>query len=273
MTDTNLPGRDTPARILVVDDEPPIRDAIVRALNLMGYRAQEAGSGREALKLLEAAPHDLMVLDMRMPEMDGLEVMRRARQMCPDLLIIILTGYATLESALAAIKSDATDYLLKPTSVHDIAATITTALQARAEQLRKQHLLRVVSQAMDALRQVEATAPSQLPAGIPPERFLRAGPLTFDRRKRLAVVAGDPPRTSELTEGEALILVALMEQLDQTLACRQLARAAWDYDLDEREAQSLVRPYIFRLRHKLEATPDAPQMIRTVRGRGYVFTS
>ena len=259
------------AKILVVDDEQPIRESIARALNLLGYQAQEASSGRQALSMLETQ-FDLMVLDMRMPEMDGIEVMRCARQVCPGLLIIVLTGHATLESAIAAVKSGATDYLLKPASVRDIVAAIATALQSRAEQLRQKQVLRMVGEVMETLRRTE-TPPASLPAQPGPERFLRSGVLTLDRQKRLAVVAGEPPRTAELTEGEVLILASLMGHPDQVFSCQQLARAAWDYDLDEQEAQSLVRPHVFRLRHKIESDPENPRLIRTVRGRGYLFTS
>jgi two-component system, OmpR family, response regulator len=260
---------ETPTRILVVDDEPNIREGLVLALNLMGYRAEEAKSGREALKMLEGTPFDLIVLDMRMPEMDGIEVMQRARRICSDLPIIVLTGHATLDSAIAAVKSGAADYLLKPASLHDIAAAVGTVLRSRTEQLRRQHWLHVMDEAMDALRQTEAPPPSSPPAEMPVERFLRAGPLALDRQKRLVIISSAPPRTAKLTEGETLVLTSLMDRPEQVLACRQLARAAWEYDLDEFEAQSLIRPYIFSLRRKIESDPRNPQLLLTVRGRGY----
>ncbi len=90
-------------RVLVVDDEPTIRKPLVRALELTGYQAVGAASGKEALALLEQVSYDVMLLDMKMPEMDGMQVMDRARQLQPDLLIFILTGHATLESAIAAV--------------------------------------------------------------------------------------------------------------------------------------------------------------------------
>ncbi len=259
---------DTPMRILVVDDESNIRESLVRALNLMGYHAQEAQSGREALEMLESASFDLMVLDMRMPEMDGMEVMQRARRIRSDLPIVVLTGHATLDSAIAAVKSGAADYMLKPASIHDIAAAVATALKSRTEQLRQQHWLSVMGEAVDALRQTEAAPPVPL-AETPTDRFLRAGSLALDRQKRLVVVSSTPPRTARLTEGETLVLTSLMAYPDQVLSCRQLARAAWEYDLDEFAAQSLVRPYIFSLRHKIESDPRNPQILLTVRGRGY----
>ncbi|MDY6875198.1 MAG: response regulator transcription factor [Chloroflexota bacterium] len=273
------PEADPRARLLVVDDDPNTRAGLRDLLGLLGYHVEQAGSGYEALKLLESETYDLVILDMRMPGMDGIEVMRRARQMRPDLLIVVLTAHATLESAIAAVKSDAVDYLLKPINVEGLAATISQALQGRAEQLHRQYLLDVVGQAMDTLRQTESpVAPvssplvSSDPALTPLGRFLERGPLRLDRHKRLAMMKGDPMRTVELTEGEAAILIALMEYPNQVLSCGQLARAAMGYDLDKWAAQSLVRPCIHRLRRKLEATPDKPRLIRTVRGRGYFFS-
>jgi DNA-binding response OmpR family regulator len=210
------------------------------------------------------------VLDMRMPGIDGVEVMRRAREMRPELLIIVLTGHAELESAIAAIESRAVSYLRKPVSVHDIAAAVASALQQRAEKLRLEHLLGVMDQTLRALRGLEV--PGESPSAPKLERFLRVGPVTLDREKRLAVVGGTPARTVELTENETAILAYLMEHPDQVISGRELVRAALGYsDVEEREARSMLRPQIFRLRHKLEADPDEPRLIRTMRGRGYLF--
>ena len=269
------PSKEALARILIVDDEYHIRAAIVHALSLAAYQADEAESGQAALRLLQDTHYDLMVLDMRMPEMDGIEVMQRARQLSPDLLIIILTGHATVESAIAAVKSDAVDYLLKPASIHDIVSTVANALQARAEQVQRQHLLHVMGETMDMLRQTQmpvatTSATEQQPQ---PERFMQVGALTLDRVKRLVITSGAQPHTINLTEGEAAIMIQFMEQPDQVLSCRQLARSTWEYDLDEHAAQSLIHPYIFRLRRKIETDPNHPQLICTLRGRGYLLAT
>ena len=267
------PKPDPRARLLVVDDEANLRAGLRNLLSLMGYHVEEAASGHEALELLENAPYDLMVLDMHMPGMNGVEVMRRARQVRPNLSIIVLTAHASMESAIAAVKSDAADYMLKPFNVEDLAATISHALQERAEHLRHQQLLNLIGQALGTLDQTEEpAAPSSSPSP-PPEYLLHAGSLTLDRRRRLVVMQGDPPLTIELTEGETAILAALMEHPDQVLSCSQLVRAAMGYDLDEQEAQNQVRLYIFRLRRKIEAGSSRPRLIRTMRGRGYFLSS
>ena len=238
------------ARVLVVDDEAHVRSALARSLTLLGYRADEAASGHHALAMLERTPYDAMVLDIRMPGMDGVEVMQWAYQMYPDLSIILLTGHASLESAITAVRSNAADYLLKPASVYDIAAAIARALQQRAQQ-----------------------GP---PRALPPERFLCVGPVTLDRERHLTLVAdtsGGRSLGARLTVSESALLVHLMQHPDTVFSCRELARTALDYDVSRREAQSIVRPHIYRLRKKIEPDPGHPRLIRNVPGEGYFFAS
>ncbi len=264
------------ARILVVDDEANIRKTLTRALELCGYAAKGVTSGKEALAALAKTNYAVMLLDLKLPEMDGLETMRRARQVQPDLMVLILTGHATTESAIAAVKSEAIDYLLKPASISDITAAIARALKKRADQTRPQRLLRSVLETLQrsesadaesgAQKPIAAAEPSHSPAGA----ILRVGAITLDEQTRVVRLDG---RSIELTEGEMTILALLMKRADQVLSCRELTRAAWHYDLEEWESQALVRPYIFRLRQKIEMTPGDPVIIRNVRGRGYLLAS
>lgn len=259
------------ARILVVDDELDIQSALVYALNASGFKAQGAGSGIEALQLLERDPYELMILDMRMPEMDGMEVMRLAHQLYPNLLIIVLTGYATLESAIAAVKTEAVDYLRKPVSNKDVVEAVRQALQKQATQLHRDRLVRSISEAVDTLRQTEApTVP--LPASSAHTRsIIRVDPLSLDRRNRQVVISGKSSQPITLTEGEAAVLACLMAHPRQVLSCIQLTVMAWNYQVDETEAQNIVRPHIFRLRRKLSPVFGGTKLIYTVRGQGYTF--
>ncbi len=270
-----LPESESIARLLVVDDEANIRAGLRDLLSLKGYHVEEAGSGYEALAQLESASYDLMVLDMRMPGMDGVEVMRRARKTHPDLPIIVLTAHASLESAIAAVKLDAADYLLKPFDVEDLIATVSRALQEHTDRLRRRHLLDMMGKALNTLRETEEPLVSPSPAPPPPpsrKRFLRAGTITLDRQRRLVTVQDEPARRAELTEGETDVLVALINHADEVLSCSKLVETAMGYESDEWEAQSMIRPYIFRLRRKLEVIPEKPRLIRTVRGRGYFLS-
>jgi two-component system KDP operon response regulator KdpE len=270
------------ARILVVDDEPHVRSALTRALSLRGYRADEASSGFHALGMLERVPYDLMVLDMRMPGMDGVEVMQRARRVRPDLAIIVLTGHATQESAIAAVKAAAADYLLKPTSSKEMVSAVSETLAERAQTLRRQHLMEVMGQALESLREMDSPDP---PESGPPEapaqedekakvlgRLLKAGAVTLDRQMRqVAIAETEATRTVDLTESEVALLAHMMSHPDESLSAQKLAQDALGYETSERESRNIVRPHIYRLRQKIEKDPQEPQLIRTVRGRGYMF--
>ena len=272
MADTTTASPIPEARVLVVDDEANVRSALVRSLTLLGYRASEASSGDQALEILQGSPYEAMVLDLRMPGMDGIEVMQRARQLWPDLAVIILTGHATLETAISAVKSHAADYLLKPASVHDVASAVANALGQSAVKLRRQRLLQVVEAALDEVRTMDASGDGS-PASVS-QRALSSGCITLDRDKRLAVVRGDQDRasvTAELTVCETKLLAYLMLHPDRVLSCRDLARDALGYGIGEREAQNIVRPHICRLRHKIEPAPAHPRLIRTSPGKGYIF--
>lgn len=264
--DLPLPG----ARVLVVDDELQVRSALVRSLSLLGYRADDAASGYEALEKLEHSPYDVMVLDISMPGMGGVEVMQRAHELWPDLIIIILTGHAGLESAISAVRSGVADYLHKPASAFDIATAAADALRQRAEDLRRQRLFQVMHQALAELRGVKASEEPR-PAHNR-ERFLRAGRVTLDLERRTVAMSrageADDPK-AELTGGEATLLAYMMHRPNAVLSCHELARSALGYDVNEEDAENIVRPHIYRLRHKLEADPREPRLIRTVRGQGY----
>ena len=238
-----------PARILVVDDEARPRMTITHALNLMGYKADEAASGAEALSKLAAHFYDLILLDLRMPGVDGVEVMRQASRLCPDTLVIVLTAHATLESAIAAVRFGAVDYLLKPYSLRDTEAAI--------------------AQALDQRRHIHEPKPGST------ERFLQRGPVTLDLEKRLAIVSAPDDRQgrhAELTGNEAALLGYLMQSPDMVFSCRDLARSPLGYDVSEREAEDIVRPHLSRLRNKVELDPAHPTLIRTIRGKGYLFS-
>ncbi len=262
------------ARILIVDDEPTTCKALTRALTLMGYQVDSALSGQEALARLNASPYDVMVLDLRLPDIQGEEILQQAQQIQPDLLVIILTAYASLESAIAAVKAGAIDYLLKPYSVHALEEAIAKALYRRREQTRRERLLRVIAEAVEQLGLEE---PAGTPAVISPGRFLRQGRITLDREKRMVIIAGLPDQEEAeipLTNSEAALLEYLMERPEIVVSCRELAQNVLGYrDLTEREAEVIIRPLVFRLRKKIEPDSEQPTWIRTVRGKGYFFSA
>ncbi|HLC35625.1 MAG TPA: response regulator, partial [Anaerolineales bacterium] len=173
------------ARILLVDDEPHVLLALGRGLRLKGYNyVDEARSGQEALDKLTRLPYDLMMLDIRMPGMDGLEVLQKAQALRPNLLVVILTGHAALDSAVAALKSGmVVDYLLKPASLEQVDSAIHKALRKRVAEIQQRHSLEAAIAALEQLKS-DGPVPQSKPAALPAERFQYAGPFSLDREKR-----------------------------------------------------------------------------------------
>ncbi len=270
------------SRLLVVDDEPEIRSGLTQILNLEGYTADEAASGNEALSILKHNPYDLMLLDLHLPGLDGLQVMQQARQTWPELLIIILTGHATLESAIAAAKSDeVVDYLLKPASNEEILDAVHRALNKQVEKSSQQRLIRAAREILNVVDQpnpepslppAPESPPEPQPSAVALPQFIKISPFFLDRKKRLVTLEGNPANQVELSKGEATVLASLMSFPDQILSCRRIIFIGWGDILDEDEAESVTRPYISRLRQKLEPNPKKPRFICTVRRRGYRFS-
>jgi DNA-binding response OmpR family regulator len=236
------------ARILFVDDDVQVRRTLACLLRLLDYHVDEASSGEQALQLLECASYDVAILDILMPGgMDGIEVMCRARRMYPDLAVVFLTGHGSVETAAEAVRSDAVDYLLKPVSNRELGAAVARALQQRPRQ------------------------------GQPPatsEQFLEVGGVTLDRKRRVVVVAGQEDADGfsvKITGCESAILACLMQRPGVAIPCHQLAQEALGYSVGDDEASAIIRPHISRLRKKIEPDPAQHRLIRTVRGKRYLF--
>ncbi len=198
-----------------------------------------------------------------------------------------MTAHATVESAIASVKSDVTDYMLKPCSLNDLTVSIERALAARAKQQRRLRMLELVGEAMNMLVDDDASPvspaaplpvananPIDPPAAVASNNgdTLRVGTLTLDRQKRLAILDMNPAQPVELTEGEVSVLETLMQHPNKVLSVKELANSALGYQgLDKWTLESVVRSCVFRLRQKIEPAPDSPQLICTVRGRGYFY--
>lgn len=244
------------AKILLVDDESEVRLPLTRSLGLLGFYADEANSGQEGLEKLKREGYDVMVLDLRMPGMDGVETMHRALEISPDLIVIILTGHATLNSAIAAVKAGAADYLCKPVSIHNLAEAISRAME----------------------QQFRDTAGSTSPTftSVEDDETLMCGPVTLNKGALWVAVesvdnGAQRGPAVKVTVSEAKVLACLMTHPNQTLTCEQLAQAALGYEVGAVEAQKIIRPHISRLRSKLGSDSLRARLIETIIGKGYVF--
>jgi DNA-binding response OmpR family regulator len=249
--------------ILVVDDELAMRESLREILELEGFRVSLADGGETALEILENAEIDIMLLDLKMKGMDGLETTEAAKSVSPETVIIMLTAHGTLESAIGAMRHGAFDYLLKPAAVGDIIASVQRGLTHRAQMLRQRDLVGLMQRAITELQPPAVTLP-----GKDVERHLKLREIDLDLQRHVATVRG---RVLDLTLTEFRMLVYLMERPDQVISPHELVAAVQGYRADEHEARAIVRVHIRRLRQKIEADPDQPDYVLNVRGVGYVF--
>ena len=251
------------AHILVVDDELAMRESLREILELEGFQVSLADGGETALAVLEQTPIDLMLLDLKMKGMDGLETTEAAKLLSPETVIIMLTAHGTLESAIGAMRYGAFDYLLKPAAVGDIIASVQRGLAHRAQMMRQRDLVGLMQRAITELQPAPVTL-----SGKSVERHLKLREIDLDLQRHVATVRG---RVLDLTLTEFRMLAYLMERPDQVISPRDLVGAVQGYQADEHEARAIVRVHIRRLRQKIEADPDQPEYVLNVRGVGYVF--
>ena len=120
-------------RVLIVDDEDDFRETIVKRLNARKLKAEGASGGRKALEMLKEKEFDVMVLDVKMPDMDGIETLRHVKKLTPDVEVIMLTGHASVEFGLKGMQLGAFDYIMKPAPLTELLDTIGQAYNKKKE--------------------------------------------------------------------------------------------------------------------------------------------
>lgn len=257
-------------RILVVDDEAAERITLGEVLRLEGYQVTLAASGEEALNLIHQEPEfDLAVLDLRLPGIDGLQVLEGIRRVSAETIVILITGYGTLETAIQALRKGAYDFLLKPSPVDEVLAAVRRAL---SELKAGRHRKSLITQLQSTLQALVANTDG---VEVPPETnksdgLLTVGDVQIDRAKHLVTHQDQPV---DLTPTEFRLLECLVSRVDEVCTPQDLVRCAQGYETDAWGARSIVRVHIRRLRRKLEPDPENPCYILNVRGVGYLFAS
>ncbi len=244
----------SPKRILIVDDEAAITQALAALLRQAGYQVITAQSGREALAQLAAEP-DLMVLDIMMPDLDGYAVCRAVREKPGYVPIIMLTAKDAPGDRAAGLELGADAYLTKPFEPGELLA------QVRA-------LFRLIDQQGAAPEGAPNGAPNGAPFGGPNGSakgpLLLCGPLRLWEGQRRVELNGQPV---EVTPTEFELLRHLMRRPGHVFGRETLLREVWGYDteVDSRT----VDVHVQRLRAKIEPDAAHPQLVRTIRGFGY----
>lgn len=254
------------ASILVVDDEAVVRRVLSDALSQAGYRVRAAASGEAALAMMVDEPAELILLDLQLGDSDGVEVMRTSRERWPQTQVIILTAHGSLASAIAAVRSDAADYLLKPIGVDELRRRVGEVIMRHRAGRERQERIRTMYQQLQALVADEGLLERQPGAGGAGERALSAGPLSVDVARHMVRMAGQPV---EVTPTEFAILHALARNPGTVVPCVQIVQTFQGSVASEDEARQMLRPHIVRLRRKIEPDAAHPIYIQSVRGVGY----
>jgi two-component system response regulator MprA len=221
-------------QVLVVDDEPAVRDAIERALKLEGYGVSTAEDGALALRRLAISPVDAVVLDVLMPEVDGLEVCRRLRAAGDRTPVLMLTARDAVSDRVDGLDAGADDYLVKPFALEELLARLRALL-----------------------RRSDGNGPDGA--------TLEYAGLVLDPHTREVSRDG---RAIELTKTEFELLHLFMRHPRQVLTRSQIFESVWDYDFGP--SSNALEVYIGYLRRKTEADGE-PRLIQTARGVGYAL--
>jgi len=238
------------SNILVVDDEPVARQSMTDILRLEGLSVNSVPNGQAAIEYVRTHPVELMIVDLRMPGMDGLEVVQVINQISPETEVILLTAFGTTESAIQALRLRIHDYLLKPASPGQVINSVKKGLARRDARLKARG----------------GTASAEVDEGNA-EFTLKDG--TYIDLSRRLIRKKD--NVIHLTPAEGRLLRVLIENPGRVYSHRELVLLVQGYDTSQREAPEILRPLVSRLRHKLESFPSLSDRIVSVRGTGYLY--
>lgn len=241
-------------RILIVDDEIVERNTLSRILELEGYRVATASSGEEAIELLRSQPFDLMLVDLKMGGMSGMDLLSVAHSEYPSLHVIVLTAHGTMESVIDALRIRVDDYLLKPLRTEEILKSIHKAFY------------RTTTSSKPNSEKIEFFMTGA--GGVQSKVYRLPDGIIIDAKKQLITWGTN---SLILTPTEGRIMNVLLENYDQVVAYADIVYQIHGYRTGGAEAAAILRPIISRLRIKLALLPGGCELVRTVRGTGYMI--
>ena len=257
--------------ILIVDDEASLRQTLARILQRAGFEVTTTATGGEALTLLAQQSFDLVYLDLRMPDMNGLEVLKTIHSTHSDLPVILFTAQPDLTSAVEALRSGAIDYLLKPLKPQTVIDRAKSVLAQNQKERRKRELQRQIETLQAELNTLEREALPQANQAlqqtqISDDRFLKRGMLTLDMHTRRVTMN---ERVINLPPTSFDYLLVLTRHTPNVVDYQTLVSEAQGYTTDPREAQELTKWHVHHIRQAIEPDAHNPTYVINVRGVGY----
>jgi two-component system, OmpR family, alkaline phosphatase synthesis response regulator PhoP len=257
--------------VLIIDDESGLRHTMAQVLQRAGYEVTTAANGKEGFELVKEHPFDLLYLDIRMPDMNGLELLKTIHGKLPDLPVVLVTAHPDLDSAVKALRLGAIDYLLKPLKPSEMVDHTKAILAYKKKERLKHELQKQIKDLEAQLRALEIEEDEyddskQQPAPVSDERILKRGKLALDMHVHRVTVND---RVVNLPPTSFNYLLVLARHLPNIVEYQTLVSEAQGYDTDMREAQELSRWHIHQIRQSIDADLKSMIDIVNVRGVGY----
>jgi DNA-binding response OmpR family regulator len=257
-------------RILLVDDEENLRHTIGRILQRAGFEVTTAASAKEGLALLAQGTFDLVYMDLRMPDMSGLEALEAINASHPKLPVILFTGQPDLSSAVRALRHGAMDYLqkpLKPELIIERAKTVMLQLERERRKKEIQSQIETLQAELRSLENEEPLAPELKDRDATEgERYLKRGKLSLDLHTHRVTIEN---RTVDLSPTAFNYLLVLARHAPNVVDYQTLVTEAQGYQTEAREAQELTKWHVHQIREMIEPDVQHPTFIINVRGTGY----
>lgn len=258
--------------VLIIDDEASLRQTMARILLRVGFQVTTVANAKECFEVLNQQSFDLVYLDIRLPDMNGLEILKSIRSEFPELPIILFTAQPDLHSAVEALRSGATDYLMKPLKPETVIERTKQVIAEQDKKKRKREILQqmeALQAELDAFDQVEnpaRKATGQLPTVPLSQRFMQRGLLTLDLHTRRVIINNHvvslPPTSFDY-------LLVLTRHSPNVVDYQTLVSEAQGYLSDAREAQELTKWHIHNIRQAIETESHNSIHVINVRGSGY----
>ena len=256
--------------ILIIDDEANLRQTLARILNRAGFQVTTAENGRHGIALLEQQTFDLVYMDIRMPDMNGLEALKRISARFAQIPVVLFTAQPDLHTAVEALRNGASDYLLKPLKPEQIIERTQSILRKSKLEQRKQEIRGQIQALQTELKELEATGSAEQPtpekSSDMSDRYLKRGKLTLDLHARQVLI---DTRTISLQPTAFDYLVVLARHTPNIVDYQTLAAEAQGYQTEARESKDLTKWHIHHLREALEPDKMNPTLIINVRNSGY----
>ncbi len=266
----------SPGKILIVDDDPSVVYFYEKTLRRDGHTVVSVTSGEAALQAIAIQEFDLALLDIKMKGLDGLVVQAKIHERWPATIVIIVTAHASLDTAVAALREGAFDYLFKPCSIEALRTSVERGLHKRQGELRRSQLESpIIAPAASTDQPAHPATP--LPqdswrgskSQVAPPRFIQYDDLIVDPVRHLMTLGGVP---FELSVMEFNLISYLVQVAPRVISAEELVREVQHYVADSSEARETIRSHIYHLRVKIRRATGR-EVIRTVRGVGYVITT